>query len=88
MTGTDASRMKECLSALERTERYVVLLFFADELTPPEISVVLNIALSRVTQIIERFRLAAARVLTLRERQRDAQQYVNDWLMSTRSAVV
>lgn len=88
MNGTDASRVRECLSSLERTERYVVLLFFADELTPPEISLVLDIALSRVTQIIDRFRETAARVLTRQERQRDAQQFVTQWLSSTRSALV
>lgn len=88
MDGTDASRVKASLSSLERTERYVVLLFFADELTLPEISHILDIALSRVTQIIDRFRETAARILALQDRQRDAQQFVSQWLQTTGAAVV
>ncbi|MEM1109840.1 MAG: sigma factor-like helix-turn-helix DNA-binding protein [Planctomycetota bacterium] len=88
MSSKDAARVKECLGALERTERYVVLLFFADELTPAEIGVVLNVSLGRVTNILETFRQTVARVLTPRDRQRDAQAYVADWFASPGSAVV
>ena len=63
MNGTDAARMKACLTALDTTDRYVVLMYYADELTPSEISIVLDIALSRVNQTLDRFRAAAAAVL-------------------------
>ena len=88
MSSTEATRVKKCLSALERIERYVVLMFFADELTPAEIGIVLNVSLQRVTDILDRFREAVAEVLTRRDQQRDAQDYVTDWLLSPKSAVV
>jgi len=88
MSSTEATRVKQCLGALERIERYVVLMFFADELTPAEIGVVLNVSLNKVTDILERFRATVAQVLTVRDQQRDAQNYVADWLLSPKSAMV
>ncbi|MEM8738012.1 MAG: hypothetical protein AAGG38_05985 [Planctomycetota bacterium] len=88
MSGTDAARVRECLTTLERTERYVVLMFFADDLTPAEIGLVLDVSLAWVTGVLDSFRQAVARVLTLHERQKDAQAFVADWLKSPRSAVV
>lgn len=88
MNSTDATQVKLCLSVLERTERYVVLMFFADELTPAEIGIVLNVSLRKVTAIIDGFRDAVARVLTRHDQERDAQAYVADWLLSPKSAMV
>ncbi len=88
MSSTDATRIKMCLSALERIERYVVLMFFADELTPAEIGVVLDVSLGKVTDIIARFRETVARVLTRNDQERDAEAYVANWLLSPRSAMV
>ncbi|MBB6430711.1 sigma factor-like helix-turn-helix DNA-binding protein [Algisphaera agarilytica] len=88
MSSTEAACVKKCLNALERIERYVVLMFFADELTPAEIGVVLDVSLRRVTDILDRFREAVAHVLTRNDQQRDAQAYVANWLLSPHSAVV
>lgn len=88
MTSTDATRVRECLTSLERIERYVVLMFYADDLTPAEIGVVLNVSLARVTRIIDAFRETVAKVLSIRETQRDAQKFVADWLESSPSAMV
>ena len=88
MSSKEATRVKQCLGALERIERYVVLMFFADDLTPAEIGVVLDVSLKRVTDILDRFREAVAKVLTPRDQQRDAQAYVADWFLSPKSAIV
>ncbi len=53
MSGKEAGRVKQWLNALNRTDRYVVLLYYADDLTPTEISLVLDIPKSRVTQTLE-----------------------------------
>lgn len=88
MSSTDATRVKQCLGTLDRIERYVVLMFFADDLTPSEIGLVLDVSLARVTSIIDSFRQAVAKVLTKLDRQLDAQQFVADWMRSSGSAVV
>ncbi|MEO0514694.1 MAG: sigma factor-like helix-turn-helix DNA-binding protein [Planctomycetota bacterium] len=88
MSSTEATRIKQCLGALERIERYVVLMFFADELTPAEIGIVLDVSLRKVTDILDRFRETVARVLTRNDQERDARAYVADWLLSPRSAMV
>lgn len=88
MSSKDANEVKQCLSTLDRIERYVVLMFFADDLTPAEIGLVLDVSLSRVNRIIDSFRQAVARVLTRLDQQADAKQYVADWMRSPRSAVV
>jgi len=53
MSGKEAGRVRQWLNALERTDRYVVLLYYADDLTPTEISLVLDIPKSRVTRTLE-----------------------------------
>lgn len=88
MSSKDASMVKQCLGTLDRIERYVVLMFFADDLTPAEIGLVLDVPLARVTIILDRFRQAVAKVLTRIDQQLDAQQYVADWMRSPRSAMV
>ncbi len=88
MSGTEAMRVRECLGGLERIDRYVVLMYFADELTPAEIGLVLDIPSSRVTRTLENFRDKVSRTLTLRDQRRDAKAFVAAWLNSSRSALV
>ena len=88
MSSTDAMQVKQCLGALDRTERYVVLMYFADELTPAEIGLVLDVSLARVMAILDQFRQKLAGLFARREPQRQAQQFVSDWLGSSGSAVV
>ena len=63
MDRRDAQSVRRCLASLDQTERYVVLMFFADELTPAEIGVVLDLPPIRVTDILETFRQTVARLL-------------------------
>ncbi|MEM9883038.1 MAG: hypothetical protein AAF800_08995 [Planctomycetota bacterium] len=88
MSCTDADRVRACLSDLGRTDRYVVLMYFADELTPAEIGLVLDVPLCRVNQVLDTFRQTVVAALTHGDRQRDAQRYVADWMRSPRSALV
>lgn len=44
----DADRLRGVVSALEQTERLIVLLFYADDLTTREISMVLDVSMPRV----------------------------------------
>lgn len=53
------------LAALDRTDRYVLALFYADELTVSEIGMVLDLPEQRVTGILERLRDQARRLLGL-----------------------
>ena len=88
MSGTDAMRMKQCVTGLERTERYVVLMYFADDLTPAEIGEVLDVSLGRVADILDAFRQTAADAIGLAGQQHDAaQQFALSWLSSSHSAV-
>jgi DNA-directed RNA polymerase specialized sigma24 family protein len=86
MTGTEADRVKQCLMRLSRTDRYAVLMFFADELTPMEIGLVLDVSLQRVQDILDRFR--ANVVLTLRPEtiEADTPPVIEQWLGSLGSA--
>ncbi|MEO1235773.1 MAG: sigma factor-like helix-turn-helix DNA-binding protein [Planctomycetota bacterium] len=88
MSGTEATRVRDCLGSLDQTDRYVVLMFFADELTPTEISMVLDISVGRVNDTLKSFRDTIARILSPRQPQRSAQSFVADWLVSSGSAVV
>lgn len=88
MDGQKATQVKACLSALGRTERCVVLMFYADELTPPEISVVLDITLTQVNQIVDRFRETAAVALVDSIAVPKAKQFADQWLANTPSAAL
>ena len=61
MSGTDATRLQQLIRALPRPERYTVLMFFADELTVAEISLVLNLPPSTIESILDRFRKSIGR---------------------------
>ena len=63
MDRRDAQSVRRCLADLNQTERYVVLMFFADELTPTEIGLVLDLPALRVTDILESFRQTVARLM-------------------------
>ena len=56
MTGKEADRLKFFIRALGKTERYVLLLFYADDLTPTEIGWVLDLPEPRVVAILNGMR--------------------------------
>lgn len=56
MSGEQVSHLKALIRVLGRTERYVLLLFYADELTPIEIGLVLDLPESRVWSILDSLR--------------------------------
>lgn len=52
MNGKDAGRMRAFMSTLGRTERLVLLLFYADQLSETEIGLVLDMSQSRVNTML------------------------------------
>ncbi len=52
MNGKDAGRMRAFMSTLNRTERLILLLFYADQLSQTEISLVLDLPESRVNSML------------------------------------
>lgn len=52
MNGKDAGRMRAFMSTLGRTERLILLLFYADQLSQAEISLVLDMPESRVSSML------------------------------------
>jgi DNA-directed RNA polymerase specialized sigma24 family protein len=56
MDSMQADRLKGLLYALDKTQRMVLLLFYVDELTKLEISIVLEMSESRIDQIINSVR--------------------------------
>ena len=63
MIGTEAHGLETLISLLPTTQRYVVLMFFADELTPDEIALVLDMTRTKVEAVLDTFREAAAGLL-------------------------
>ena len=57
MADSQAKQVRQFVESLERDDRYIVLLYFADGLTPMEISRVLDLPSSRVRQRLEELRL-------------------------------
>ena len=90
MTGTDAERVKRCLGQLDRNERYAVLMFFADDLTPAEIGLVLDLPLRQINQTLERFRDMMNDALADCGDQPEAcpKRFVSRWLTTSKSALV
>lgn len=88
MTGTDISHVKQAMSTLSRTERYVVLMYFADELTFSEIALVLDLSPPRVEHIIDAFRSRIATNLTASDQQQATQSYLSNYLASRNSAFI
>ena len=52
MSGREAACLRSFVHELGQTERYVLLLFYADDLTPTEIGVVLQLPKRRVQAIL------------------------------------
>ncbi len=61
----EADRVRTLVRRLNRTDRTVVMLFYADGLTPTEIAAVLDVAPQRVAQTLTMFRHMAARTMHL-----------------------
>lgn len=56
MVDSKARQVRQFVEALDRQDRYIVLLYYADGLTPMEISRVLDLPTSRVRQRLEELR--------------------------------
>ena len=52
MSGTDAATLKGFVHRLPRTERLVLILYYAEQLTTREISLVLDVSEQHVNQIL------------------------------------
>lgn len=63
MSGREAACLRSFVHTLGQTERYVLLLFYADDLTSTEIGVVLQLPERRVLAILNRLRRQAHAVL-------------------------
>ncbi|MEM8783614.1 MAG: sigma factor-like helix-turn-helix DNA-binding protein [Planctomycetota bacterium] len=55
-----AERVRALVETLPRADRLIVLLYFADELSPQEIAAVLELSEGHVARVIETFRQHAA----------------------------
>lgn len=56
MADSQARQVRDYVQALERDDRYIVLLYYADGLTPMEISRVLDLPSTRVRSRLEELR--------------------------------
>lgn len=56
MADSQARRVRDYVQALDRDDRYIVLLYYADGLTPMEISRVLDLPSSRVRTRLDELR--------------------------------
>lgn len=63
MSGTEAATLKGFVHRLPRTERLVLILYYAEQLTTREISLVLDVSEQRVTQILAALQSQARSVL-------------------------
>ncbi|MEM1446043.1 MAG: sigma factor-like helix-turn-helix DNA-binding protein [Planctomycetota bacterium] len=59
-----AERVRGLVETLPRADRLIVLLYFADELSPQEIAAVLELSEGHVARVIETFRQHAALRMT------------------------
>ena len=60
MADSQARQVRDYVQALDRDDRYIVLLYYADGLTPMEISRVLDLPSSRVRARLEELRTQLA----------------------------
>jgi len=60
MRGTEAKQMRAFMSTLDRTERLILLLFYADQLSQTEIGLVLDLPESRVSSMLGTLQQQAA----------------------------
>lgn len=63
MVGVDTGRLRALIESLDRLDRLITLLYYADGLEPAEIAVVTNVATSRVEACLESVRVSAARLI-------------------------
>lgn len=63
MNGKDAGRMRAFMGTLNRTERLILLLFYADQLSQTEISLVLDLPESRVSSMLGSLRRQATEAM-------------------------
>ena len=63
MPGTETRLSNSFVRALSRTERQLLMLFYAEELTTAEIGVVLDLAESQVSATLDLLRQRARKVL-------------------------
>jgi DNA-directed RNA polymerase specialized sigma subunit len=63
MSGTEATKLKGFVHRLPRTERLVLILYYAEKLTTREISLVLDVSEQRVMQILGALQTQARSVL-------------------------
>jgi len=54
MSREAASRVQAYVRSLEREDRYVVMMYYADQLTAEEIALVLDVSAARVRATLER----------------------------------
>ncbi len=59
MNGKDAGRMRAFMGTLNRTERLILLLFYADQLSQTEIGLVLDMPENRVNSMLGSLRRQA-----------------------------
>lgn|GEM_PF-2199703 len=55
------TQLKAALAGLERVHRYVVLMYYGDELTAEEIGMVLDLPRHRVQDVLDAFRIEVVR---------------------------
>jgi DNA-directed RNA polymerase specialized sigma24 family protein len=60
MTGKDAGQMRAFMDTLNRTERLILLLFYADQLSQTEIAMVLDLPEGRVSSMLGTLQRQAA----------------------------
>ena len=57
------TQLKSVIADLEKTHRYIVLMYYADELHPEEIGLVLDLPRHRVQDVLDAFRVEVVRRL-------------------------
>ena len=63
MNGKEAGRIRAFMDTLNRTERLILLLFYADQLSQTEISLVLDLPEGRVSSMLGALKEQAVAVL-------------------------
>ncbi|MHC4992725.1 MAG: sigma factor-like helix-turn-helix DNA-binding protein [Planctomycetota bacterium] len=67
MKGTETGFAESFVRALSRTERQLLMLHYAEELSPAEIGLVLNLGESRVKLMLDSLRRRARAALRVRQ---------------------
>lgn len=67
MAESQATRVRQFVQGLDRDDRYIVMLYYADGLTPMEISRVLDLSSTRVRTRLEELRAELAELTRARQ---------------------